>query len=291
MLLAGPIDGYRLSKDSALPRWNPVMDRHKLFGFTAVDQSSDPDYYIRFLDTACAEESFQAYKKHSFALLEPAEGKRFLDVGCGPGDDARALAAQVGRGSVVAVDGSRAMIDEAQRRSASSRLSVEFRVADAHRLDFADDSFDGARCDRTFMHLEEPRRALAEMVRVTRPGGAVVVYEVDFETVVVDADRTLGRKILNFYCDGFRDGWIGRKVPRLFHEAGLREIAVFPHTLRLTYFLANQLAGPATVERALASGVLSADEARSWLDQLEATERAGVFFATLVGYLVVGRKA
>ena len=268
------------------------MDRHKLFGFTAVDQSADPDYYIRFLDAACAEASFQAYKRHSFALLGPCEGRRLLDVGCGAGDDARTLSALVGAGgSVVAVDGSRTMIDEAQRRAAGVGLPVEFRVADAHQLDFPDNSFDGARCDRTFMHLEEPRRALAEMIRVTRPGGAVVVYEVDFETAVVDADRTLGRKVVNCWCDGFRDGWLGRKVPRLFLEAGLRDVAVYPHTLRLTYFLASQMVGPATVERALATGVLTADEARTWLDQLETAEQAGKFFATLGGYLVVGRKA
>jgi hypothetical protein len=35
------------------------MDRHILFGFTNVDQSADPDYFIRFLDTASSEESFQ----------------------------------------------------------------------------------------------------------------------------------------------------------------------------------------------------------------------------------------
>src|SRR5207249_1129696 len=158
-----------------------------LYGFTSVDQSADPAYYIRFLDEVCAQESSQAYKRHSFDLLGPAEGRRFLDVGCGAGDDARALAALVGKdGAVVAVDGSRSMIDEAQRRAAGTGLPIEFRLADAHRLDFADNTFDGARCDRTFMHLDDPRRALAELIRVTRPGGAVVVFEVDFETVVVD---------------------------------------------------------------------------------------------------------
>ena len=267
------------------------MDRHKLFGFTAVDQTADPGYYIRFLDEACAQESVQAYKRHSFELLGPAVGKHFLDIGCGAGDDARMLAELVGSGgSVVAVDGSQTMIDEAQRRAAGIGLPLHFQIADAHRLDFADNAFDGSRSDRTFMHLAEPRRALDEMIRVTRPGGSVVVYEVDFETVVVDADRTLGRKVVNCWCDGFRDGWIGRKVPRLFHEAGLRAVAVYPHTIMLTYFLASHIVGPATMERALATGVLTADEARVWLDQLETAERAGRFFACLSGFLVVGRK-
>ena len=69
------------------------MDRHILFGFTNVDQSADPDYFIRFLDTASSEESFQGYKRRSFSLLEIKSGQRILELGGGTGDDARALAA------------------------------------------------------------------------------------------------------------------------------------------------------------------------------------------------------
>jgi hypothetical protein len=128
------------------------------------------------------------------------------------------------------------------------------------------------------------------MIRVTRPGGIVVIYEVDFETVTVDADRTLGRKVVNCWCDGFRDGWLGRKIPRFFHEARLQEVRVFPYTLHLTYFLANQMVGPATIDRALASGVLTPEEAHRWLDQIEAAAKAGQLFVTLTGFLVAGRK-
>ena len=169
-------------------------------------------------------------------------------------------------GAITAVDSSDAMLAEARRRSEGSGLPVRFEQGDALRLEFADESFDGCRCDRTFMHLEDPRRALAEMVRVTRPGGRVVVYEVDFETLVIDApDRITARKVVNAWCDGFRDGWLGRRIPGLFHDAGLIDVLVFPETLRLKFPLAAPMVGSPTVDRAVAAGTLTPAEAATWL--------------------------
>ncbi len=269
------------------------MDRHKLFGFTAVDKTGDAAFFIRFLDEAAAQPSFQAYKQRSFTLLDAGEGRRILEIGCGTGDDARALAALVQPGgAITAVDSSDAMLAEARRRSEGSGLPVRFERGDALRLGFADDSFDGCHCDRTFMHLEDPRRALAEMVRVTRPGGRVVVYEVDFETLVIDApDRITARKIVNAWCDGFRDGWLGRRIPGLFHEARLFDVVVFPETLRLTPALAAPMVGPPTVDRAVAAGTLTPAEADAWLRWLGKTADAGRLFCMLTGFLVAGRKA
>jgi ubiquinone/menaquinone biosynthesis C-methylase UbiE len=268
------------------------MDRHKLFGFTAVDQAPDPAYFIRFLDEAAAEPSFQAYKQRSFALLDVRAGRRILEVGCGVGDDARAMAACVRPGGeVVAVDGSRAMIAEARLRAEESNLPVRFEAGDAHRLDFPDDCFDGCRCDRTFMHLEDPRQALREMVRVVRRGGRVVVYEVDFETLVIDApDRGLARRIVNAWCDGFRDGWLGRRLPAMFRATGLADVAVSPETLRLTYPLAAEMVGAPTVNRAVAAGAAMPSEAEGWLRWLAETAEAGGLFCTLTGFLAAGTK-
>jgi ubiquinone/menaquinone biosynthesis C-methylase UbiE len=268
------------------------MDKPKLFGFTDVDRTNDPDYFIRFLDEASADESFQAYKQHSFALLDLQPGQHILDVGCGTGEDAQTMAPRVAPGGrVVAVDGSQAMIAVARQRAAECTAPVEFQVADAHRLQFPDDSFDASRADRIFMHLESPAQALHEMLRVTRPGGRVLVYEVDFETTTLDLpDRQRTRKIVNTWCDGFRNGWLGRHIPALFREAGLEEVRISPATLWLRYPVAMQMVGPATVERACAAGLLTVAEGEDWLRQLQERYEAGLLFCTLTGFLVVGRK-
>jgi ubiquinone/menaquinone biosynthesis C-methylase UbiE len=269
------------------------VDKPKLYGFTDIDRSNDADYFIRFLDEADADESFQAYKQHSFALLELQAGQRVLDVGCGTGADARAMAQRVAPGGgVVGVDGSQHVIATARQRAEGCALPLEFQVGDIHNLPFADDSFDASRADRVFMHLDSPRRALREMLRVTRPGGRVLVYEVDFETLTLDLpDRERTRKIVNVWCDGFRNGWLGRHVPALFREAGLEDVRITPATLWLRYPLAMQMVGPDTVGRASAAGLLTAAEGEDWLRQVQERYEAGLLFCTLTGFLVLGRKA
>ncbi|HTU18270.1 MAG TPA: methyltransferase domain-containing protein [Gemmataceae bacterium] len=268
------------------------MDKHKLFGFTDVDQTNDPEYFIRFLDEASADESFQAYKQHSFALLELESGQHVLDVGCGTGEDARTMAQRVAPGGrVVAMDGSQSMIATARQRAEGCGLPVEFQVGDIHQLPFADNSFDAARADRIFMHLESPAQALREMMRVVRPGGRVLVYEVDFETLTVDhPDRQRSRAIVNTWCDGFRNGWLGRHIPSLFRETGMDEVRITPATLWLRYPVAMQMIGPATVERACAAGLLTSAEGEDWLLRLQERYQAGLLFCTLTGFLVLGRK-
>jgi ubiquinone/menaquinone biosynthesis C-methylase UbiE len=172
-------------------------------------------------------------------------------------------------------------------------LPVAFQVADAYALPFPDATFDAGRADRVFHHLEHPCQALGELLRVVRPGGRVLLVDPDFETAIVDApDRALTRRLLNFYCDGYRDGWMGRRLPGLFRAAGLTEIIVEPVPVLLTDLAqANVvLALEDTVRRAAAAGVVSTDEGAAWLDGLRTASEHGHFFAAITAFMVMGCK-
>ncbi|MGZ4304736.1 MAG: methyltransferase domain-containing protein [Solirubrobacteraceae bacterium] len=111
-----------------------------------------------------------------------------LDLGCGTGADVIDIARLVGPGGrVVGVDVSEALIAEARRRWDDSGLPIEFRLGDAQQLEFDDDSFDACRTKRMLMHVPDERRALAEMVRVTRRGGRVAAFDFDWDTHIVDS--------------------------------------------------------------------------------------------------------
>src|SRR5262249_42107064 len=127
------------------------MSQHVRSIWNNVDRMADPDWYLRYLDAISAMATMQAYKRGAFAMVAPQPGERLLDVGCGLGGDARAIAAQVGlNGHVIGVDNSARLIVEAQRRGAASGVPVEFRVGDIYALDFPDGTFDGCRTDRVF---------------------------------------------------------------------------------------------------------------------------------------------
>jgi ubiquinone/menaquinone biosynthesis C-methylase UbiE len=194
--------------------------------FTQVDHSGDPDSFIRFMDEGHKLPDIQASAALMVERLAVEAGGRVLDVGCGPGVDLLALAARVGpSGRLVGIDASAAMIAEARRRAQEQHIVASFDLGDAQALAFPDAGFDVCRTQRVLMHVPDAQRALAEMVRVTRSGGRVGVFDFDWNTLVIDSpDKETTRAIVLSFSDSLQHGWIGRQLPRLFWErlAGVR---------------------------------------------------------------------
>ncbi|HMJ72828.1 MAG TPA: methyltransferase domain-containing protein [Solirubrobacterales bacterium] len=114
-------------------------------------------------------------EEHRMALsmlsIEP--GDRVLDVACGPGNFTRDFARAASDGLVVGIDASAPMLDVAVRDTASD--NVAYLRGDASALPFRDGSFDAICCFAALYLIEEPMRALAEIVRVLAPGGRVAL--------------------------------------------------------------------------------------------------------------------
>lgn len=262
--------------------------------FSDVDSAADTDAYVAYLDFVAGLPGAAAYKETSFELLDPAPGQRILEVGCGTGDDAREVARRVAPGgAVVAVDSSLAMVEEARRRGEDddAELAVRYEVDDALALDAADDDFDGCRVERVLQHLDRPDDAVGELVRVTRPGGRVVVVEPDWETLVVTAPvRDLTRRILHHSCDMIPGGWMGRKLVPCLRQAGLDDVRVRVGALSSTdYDEADAVMRLRSfAARARQDGVVQGSEARRWLDSLALLDADGSFFCALTVFVAVG---
>jgi len=99
-----------------------------------------------------------------------------LDVACGPGSVVVAFAARVRQ--AVGLDATEAMLEEARGLAARAGVgNVAWHRGDAYALPFADGAFDIVSCRFALHHLQEPARAFAEMVRVARPGGRIVLCD------------------------------------------------------------------------------------------------------------------
>jgi SAM-dependent methyltransferase len=217
-----------------------------------------------------------------------------LEVGCGNGTDALALAERLGHeGRVTGIDVSLTMLSAAGERNNENVPVPDLVRCDAAALPFPAGSFDAARADRVLQHTKDPGKILCEMARVTRRSGKVVVFEPDWETLAIwPGDRRVTRSVLNLWCDTFPSGWAGRSLYASFREAGLGHVTVLPLDLVLTDFsLASRLYDlPTTLRLAVRSGAVSPGQAEDWTREQEQADAAGQFFSSMTFFLVTGTK-
>lgn len=123
------------------------------------------------------------------------------------------------------------MVATATERSAGADLPVSFQIGDAHHLDFPDQSFDRACAALVFVHVDDPVRVLQEMVRVTRPGGRIVVYESQtWNASFFGADIHATRAVTDAFARQVRNSWVDLQMLQLFRNAGLTDLSVEPVT-------------------------------------------------------------
>jgi ubiquinone/menaquinone biosynthesis C-methylase UbiE len=259
--------------------------------FTTVDHTSDPGFFLRFLDAANQLPGVLAWKSALKNGLHLFPGAHVLDIGCGMGSDAFDLADRVGpSGLVTGVDFSEVLIAEAIRRLGNRNVAASFEVGDAQALRFPEHTFDAVRAERMLMHVPDAKLALSEMARVLRPGGRMAVQDFDWETQFCDSPhKDATRKIALSFCDSMKNGWIGRRLPRLFREVGMIDVKVSFHTITVTYEFLELLLG-GHVARAVASGVLSAEEADLWWTNLAQAEDQGTIVYGFTAFIVSATK-
>jgi SAM-dependent methyltransferase len=160
--------------------------------------------------------------------LGVGNGWRCLEVGAGAGSIVRWLSDRVGQnGSVVAADIDTRFLDDL------SRGNIEIRRFDVAQDEPEPDTYDLVHCRWLLMHLDEPAAALRRMARGLRPGGWLLVEEVDGRSMVaVDSahqlaagfNATTQKRLQALHDRGIIDGYLGGLLPRLLAEAGLGDI-------------------------------------------------------------------
>ncbi len=148
-----------------------------------------------------------AWRRRAVDLAGVAAGDRVLDVATGTGDLALELAARVAPGgAVIASDFSGEMLTRARAKATDAPVPVTFEWANAMKLPYADGEFAAATVGFGARNFSDLDRGLAEMARVVRPGGTVVVLEITTPT----------RPPLS----GFYRLWFDRVVPLIGKFAG-----------------------------------------------------------------------
>ncbi|CAL9654599.1 2-methoxy-6-polyprenyl-1,4-benzoquinol methylase, mitochondrial [Actinosynnema sp. ALI-1.44] len=224
---------------------------------------------IGYMDRAAALDDARAYKLRLLDALDVHRRHTVLDVGCGPGTDLLDLAA-TGAEWVIGLDADPLMVAEARNR-AEEHPAIAVHLGDARRMPVADKVVDRARVDRVLHYVPDPEDVFAELRRVVKDDGVVVVAQPDWDTITVDpGDVRTNRKVREFVCDHVvANATVGRRVARLAEDAG------FTADLRITtpvfrdFAVADDILGLSrNADRAVRAGQLDADEAVRWLHDL-----------------------
>jgi SAM-dependent methyltransferase len=221
------------------------------------------------------------------AQLQP--GETVLDVGCGSGVLDRWLAKRTGMANrIVAVDIHRTLLREAAALAEKEGLGgvIEFRQGNAESLPFPDNHFDVVM-SATVMELLDADRMLHELVRVTRPGGRVVVVvrAVDMPSFV----NLPLRAALKARVEALPNGTAGARgcadasLYQRFREVGLHDIKRLPQLATYDSAQAHSFH-----ERVWAA--LGPEERQEWHTAVAQAEASGGFFVALPFHCAVGTK-
>ena len=164
----------------------------------------------------------RATRTHLYRRANLLRASRVLDVGSGTGVVTEEIAART-EGQVIGMDLDAAMVTYAQGRGGQA----EYRAGDAHDLPFGDAWFDITVCHFTLMWCRDPGKVAQEMVRVTQPGGSILVCaEPDYGGRIDHPDLPLGRWQIEALRGEGADPCLGRKLRDLFALPGARQTDV-----------------------------------------------------------------
>jgi ubiquinone/menaquinone biosynthesis C-methylase UbiE len=228
--------------------------------------------------------------------MDIAATARVLDIGCGTGLAARAIARGTGfAGTVTGVDLSSYLVSAAKRLAGEEGIAdrLEFRTGDVHNLEFSDSCFDAVVAHTLLSHVDDPLSVLKEAARVVKPGGTLGVFDGDYASLTFghaepDKGKTSDEVLIGALVTNPR---VMRQLPRLFRAAGLELLACFSYVLAEAGAAQFWSSAIEAYRRLLPkSRALSEDEANAWAAALRADSDADVFFGSCNYYAYVARR-
>ena len=273
-----------------------VDETHGL-GYERVDDDPNVSVLLETMDATAAWDATQRLRGWERRHLRLGSGQRLLDVGCGLGEAALALAADLGEtGEVHGIDASQEMVAAARSRATAGRCRVRFSVGDAGALDEPDGHYDVVRCERTLQWLPRPEVAVAEMTRATRPGGLVSLIDTDWSTFRIDVgDPRLAARVREaMRAERGRPSRVGGRLTTLLLGEGCAVVAETSATQTWAEWNPDESPAPdgcfsmsSLADDLIDAGQLSLDERGDFVSTIDTAARNGSFSMALTMFAVV----
>ncbi len=241
---------------------------------------------INRLEFRGKDESFVRLREDYLDKMQLQPSSRVLEVGCGTGVVARALAGRRGfTGTIVAIDTGVMLIEAARRLTDGEGLGsrIQFQVGDAHALDFEDESFDAVIAHTVISHVATPLAVLKEAHRILRPGGTLAVFDGDYASLSFGCpDPALAKAMEEAMLKAlFNNPRVMRDMPLLLKQAGFEAFYTAAHVyaemVKGNFWLNLGEHYALTV---VSAGALPSEDVERWLAELRRAAGDGTFFAS-----------
>lgn len=249
----------------------------------------------RILDTAYQGADITLRRRMSFDALDIRPGEHILDLGCGPGLLTQELARAVGPdGTVTGIDPSPVMRDTAMERCANEP-AVQILDGTAQSLPLGDGSVDKAASLQVFEYLDDLSGPIAELHRILRPGGRVVISDMHWDSWVWSSDdRDRMQRMMAAWDSHLADRSVPEKLPEKLAAAGFGNIRTIPVTFCDTVMKPDGLARMMLilmVAYVQQNSLLPEAEVMAWQSEQLARAAEGRFFMSLTHYVTVADRA
>ena len=209
------------------------------------------------------------------------DGASVLEAGCGPGFVTRLLLDSFEGTTVTGLDLDHVMLAHARDHVDERARFVQASAAETGLLDGA---FDVVLARFLLQHVPDSAQVLAELRRVLRPGGRLIVVDADFTfSTLFEPEPVFTRELMDAVIRGQQlpggDPHIGRKLPRLLREAGFSDLAVdviVAHSVVVGRAPIRRVIPDQALDHLEAAGLVSrelAGEARSYLARIDSGEQ------------------
>ena len=198
----------------------------------ALSTGSDDYRRLQYLNSAVNPYSLKFIKKYV------KNGDNVLDIGCGPGILAEQISKLVGtKGKVFGVDNNADQISIAKRNAVTHKIkNVNYKVLDAGKLGQLKEKFDVAYIRFVLIHLKDPNKVISEVKKVLKPGGYILVEELEGNNTIMSVPKDLRLELVK-KIDGLQeeiqrsDFSIGLKFGKSLNRGGftvLKATSVHP---------------------------------------------------------------
>ncbi len=242
------------------------------------------------------DDTFVAMREEYLRQMELASNANILDLGCGTGVVARALASRENfSGKIVGVDFSAELINAAQQLATEEGITnrVNFRVGDASALEDEDESYDAVILHTLVSHVPDPSAVVSEARRVVRPGSLIAIFDGDYASITyATGDHKTDAEMVDAILDAVvANPYVMRDLPSILKDEGL-EIESFTPNILAEAGVGKFFSGMAEsyVPMVIRSQTAPEAKANGWLDAYRKSVSTNTSFASCNYYTYLARR-